>query len=425
MGDLGCQGEEPILRVGLQSCNWNQAWAALLIALTLTAAPTPLIWNYRTGNYSWAVAVSQDGRYVIAGSDDLHVYFFDTSLAEGKPLWSYATHGYVRHVAIAKDGSRAAAGDTGGGVFIFRPFVPSSLVWSFRTSSPIEALVMTGDGHYLAVGDRKGTIYFIKTTLADLPPCQYAIPSGVLELSISDSGMLAATAAGGGLYFFGKTSSQLSYNWSFEVGTSFPKLAMVREASHIVVGANNGSVYLVDGSGQLMDRRRVRGAVSALSISDTDDRVLIASTGGNVTLYLMHDRLEELESSEAQKPITSAVISGNGKRISFAQLDGAISMFNQSLATQMWAFNAGGIVHSLSISYSGQVMAAASDTGDIYVFDERGSQRITRTILSGVLVATVIALAAGSVIWGRRRKLNESSREESFLAHVASIDSGT
>jgi outer membrane protein assembly factor BamB len=249
------------------------------------------------------------------------------------------------------------------------------------------------------------------------------IPGGVLELSVSDSGMLAATAAGGGLYFFGRTSSQFSYDWSFEVGTSFPKLAMVGEASHIVVGANNGSVYLVDGSGQLMDRRRVKGAVSALSISDTENRVLIASTGGNVTLYLMRDRLEELESLEAQKPITSAVISGNGKRISVAQLDGVISMFNQSLATHMWTFNAGGIVHSLSTSHSGQVVAAASDTGDIYVFDERSSQRIARTILSGVLVTAVIALAAGSVMWGRRRKLDEPSREESLLAHVAWIDS--
>jgi len=133
----------------------------------------------------------------------------------------------------------------------------------------------------------------------------------------------------------------------------------------------------------------------------------------------MRDRLEKLESLEASKPITSAVMSGNGERISVAQLDGVISMFNQSLATHMWTFDAGGIVHSLSISHSGQVMAAASDTGDVCVFDERGPQRITETVLSGVFVATVIALAAGSVMWGRRRKLNESSREESLLAHAA------
>jgi len=414
MSDLGRQGEEPSLRLGLQSCNWNQAWATLLIALTLTAAPTPLIWNYRTGNYSWAVAVSQDGRYVIAGSDDSHVYFFDTSLTEGKPLWSYATRGYVRHVAIAKDGSRAAAGDTGGGVFIFRPFVPGSLVWSFRTSSPIEALAMSENGHYLAVGDRKGAVYFIRTTLTDLPPGQHVIPSGVLELSISDSGMLAATAAGGGLYFFGKASSQSSYDWSFEVGMSLPKLTMVGEARRIVVGANNGSVYLVDIFGQLMDRQRVDGAVSALAVSDTWDRLLVASTSGNVTLYLMRDRLEKLESLDAPRPVTSAVMSENGERMSVAQLDGVISMYNQSLATCMWTFNAGGIVHSLSISHNGEVVAAASDTGDIYVFDERDRQGIAGSILSGVLAATVIGLAAGLIIRRRKRKSNESNREQSL-----------
>ena len=393
------------MRQGLQFCCWNQASAALLIALAFTTGQAPLTWSYRTGNYAWAVAVSNDGQYVIAGSDDAHVYFFDAHLAEGKPLWSYPTTGYVRHVAIAKDGSRAAASDTNGGIFIFRPFIPSSYVWTFRTSYPIQALAMSEDGRYLAAGDRNGTIYSTET-LTDLPVRQDAIPGGVLALSVSGSGMVSATAASGGLYFFGKSSSQFSFNWTFGVGTSFPELAMTKEAGHIVAGTNNGSVYYMDGSGQLIDRQTVKGAVSALSISETKERVLVGSASGNVTLYSMRDRLEKLESLEASGAVTSAVMSENGERISVAQLDGGISMFNRSLATPMWTFNSGGIVHSLSISHSGQVTAAASDTGDIYLFDERGSQTVTKTMSSGVLVAAVIALVVASVIWARRRRPN-------------------
>ena len=400
------------MRQGLQFCCWNQASAALLVALALTTSSAPLTWSYRTGNYLWAVAVSNDGQYVIAGSDDAHVYFFDAHLAEGKPLWSYPTTGYVRHVAIAKDGSRAAASDTNGDVFIFRPFVPSSLVWTFRTSYPIQALAMSEDGRYLAAGDRNGSIYFIETTLTDLPIRQHMIPGGVLALSVSGSGMVSATAGSGGLYFFGKTSSQFNYSWTFGVGTSFSELAMTKEAGHIVAGMNNGSVYYMDGLGQLMDRQTVKGAVSALSISETKDCVLVGSASGNVTLYSMRDRLEKLESLEASGAVTSAVISENAERISIAQLDAGISMFNRSLAAHMWTFDAGGIVHSLSISQSGQVTAAASDTGDIYVFDEGGSQRVTETMSSGVLVAAVIALVVASVIWARRRRSVESGSQE-------------
>jgi len=376
--------------------------------LAATTGSAPLVLTYRTGNYSWAVAVSHDGRYVIAGSDDMHVYFFDTQSAEDKPLWSYATRGYVRHVAVSGDGSRAAAGDLDGSILFFAPAVSGNPVWSSRATSPIDALAMSEDGEYLAAGDRLGTIYFLKTAPTDLT--QHVIPGGVLALSISKSGMLAATAARGGLYYFDETSSEAGYAWSFEVHTSFPQLAMSGEARHIVIGDNSGYVYLVSSSGELIDRERVRGAISTLSMSEAKGRVVVGSTSGTVTLYLVRDRLEKLESLEASGPVTSTVISENGERISVALLDGSISMFNQSLATRMWTFDAGGIVHSLSISHDGQVMAAASDTGDIHVFYERAPQRISKTMLSSVLAAVVIVLAAGSIMWRRRRKSNESRR---------------
>lgn len=380
----------------------------LLLTLAVTTNSAPLALTYRTGNYSWAVAVSHDGRYVIAGSDDMQVYFFDTQSAEGKPLWSYATHGYVRHVAVSGDGSRAAASDLDGSILFFKPVVSGNPVWSTRATSPIDAIAMSEDGEYLAAGDRLGTIYLLKTALTDLK--RRAIPGAVLTLSISKSGMLAATAASGGLYFFGEASSQVSHAWSFEPYTSFPLLAMAGEASHIVLGGNNGYLYLVDSSGQLIDQQKVEGAVSALSISDSKERLVVGSTSGNVTLYLVRDRLEKLQSLQASRPVTSTVISENGERISVADLDGLVSMFNESLTAHMWTFNAGGIVHSLSISHNGQVMAAASDTGDIYVFDEKTPQRISKTMLSTVLVAIVIILAAGSIMWERRRKSNESKR---------------
>jgi WD40 repeat protein len=187
------------LRLGLQLPDWNKASTVLLLTLTVTTGSTPLVLTYRTGDYSWAVAVSHDGRYVIAGSDDMHAYFFGTQSAEGKPLWSYATHGYVRHVAVSGDGSSAAAGSLDGSILFFKPVVSGNPVWSSKATSPIDALAMSEDGHYLAAGDRLGTIYFLKTSSTDLT--RRMISGGVLTLSISKSGMLAATAARGGLCF--------------------------------------------------------------------------------------------------------------------------------------------------------------------------------------------------------------------------------
>ena len=395
---------EETLLYALKWPSSNPFFAAILIALTLGTASAPLAWTYTTGNYLWAVAVSRDGRYAIAGSDDMRAYFFNTKSAEGEPLWSHAAHGYVRDVAISRNGTRAAASDTDGNVFFFRrPDLSGEPVWSYRSDYPIEALAMSEEGDYLVAGDRAGSVYLFKTGLTEPLIMKSMIPGGVLALSLSKSNAVAATSASGGLYFFSEASSP-SYVWSFQEYATFPYLAMGRDAGYIVAAGSGGYVYMINSSGQLMDRQSLGGAVSALAVSYRAHLVVAGSANGRVSLYRLSDRLEKLSSLEARRPVTSAALSDDGERISVATLDGVISMFDQSLTDKIWTFNAGAIVHSLSISADGRIMAAGSDTGSIYLFDET-SVRSGRIVSYLVLAAVaVIAIVAGFAIWRKRRK---------------------
>jgi len=80
----------------------DQLLGVLLLALAASTASAPLAWTYATGNYSWAVAVSPDGRYVIGGSDDMRSYSFRTD-SGGVPSWTYSSSEYVQNVAKPAD----------------------------------------------------------------------------------------------------------------------------------------------------------------------------------------------------------------------------------------------------------------------------------------------------------------------------------
>lgn len=379
--------------------------AVMLLALAVTTGSAPLAWSYECGNYSWAVAVSSDGRYVIAGSDDMHAYFFSTDSAEGKPQWSYTARGYVRHVAISSNGTYAAASDTDGSIFFFRPGVSGDPIWSFRAGSSIDALAMSQDGGYLVGGDRKGAVYLLTAEGTGQPVWQHVIPGGILALSFSQSRILAVTSSRGGLYFFGEVPSRSEHAWIFQEYNSFPQLAMTDNASYIITGASDGYVYLLDKSGHLADRQRLGGAVSALSLSRTTGRVVAGSTNGDVSLYSIQHGLATISSLATHAPVTSAFISEDAERISVAALDGVISMFSQSLTTHLWTFDTGAIVHSLSMSSNGLVMGAAGDTGNIYLFEEQARAKKDGAALVITLVPVAVAGFAVAYFFWRRKAI--------------------
>jgi len=382
---------------------WGWTNTALLLALAATMGPVPLAWTYATGNYSWTVAVSSDGRYVIAGSDDMHAYFFSADASEGRPVWTLSAHGYVRHVAISSNGTRAAASDNAGNIYFFRYESSGTPVWSYRATSAVDALDLSSDGRYLVAGDRDGAIYLFDTNAAGSLVWYGLLPGGVLDLALSESRALAVSSIQGGVYFYDVASAQSGHIWSFQESTSFPRVAMLDDASYVIAGGSDGYVYMINASGQATDKQRLGGAISALSISDNTHGLIAGSTSGRVLHCLIKDRLQTLGSLETQQPVTSATLSENAKRISFANLDGTVSVFNQSLTSPLWTFNAGAIVHSLSISSDGTILAASSDTGSIYLFHEQPVAQTEKFSYATLLVPmTIMILVLGYFLLRRR-----------------------
>ena len=382
-------------------------WASIgfILALAATTGSVPLAWSYATGNYSWTVAVSDDGGYVIAGSDDMHTYFFKTDASQSAPTWIHSAQGYVRHVAISSNGTSAASSDTAGNIYYFRQEASGNPVWSFHTRSSIDAIEISDDGHRIAAGDREGGIFVFDPLQSGSPIWSSTIPGGILALSLFGSNALAVTSAKGGIYSYDLAFPQSGYTWSFQEAISFPQLETSKDTGCIIAGGSDGNVYLISAAGQVVDIERLGGSVSAISISHQTGWLIAGSTNGNVSRYLVTGKLERLDSFVAVRPITAVVVSNDGERISVVNLDGKIFTFRQTLTDSLWTFSVGGIVHSLSMSEDGRVMAAASDTGNIYLFREGKSMPVVEPFPAIWYVPIVlISLFIGYLVLRSRMK---------------------
>ena len=389
----------------MTSLDFRVPCVALFVALAASTSAAPLSWTCITGNYAWAVAVSQNGRYVIAGSDDGRAYFFETNNTAGKPLWVIEAQGYVRHVAISGNAVLAAAADMSGNVFLRQHDRFGQATSVFRSNSSVDALVMSRDGQYVASGHKNGAIYLFRMTNGLAPVWTTYLQGGVLALSI-DSTVLEATSVRGGLYSF--ETSKSTPAWAFRDFMTFPFVATSKDAHRIVVGASDGRVSLLSESGKLLDEHDLRGAISSLSLSSLRDRVVVGSTSGNVVLLSFGEALEELGSLTLNKPVATGAISENGETICIAEMDGTIHTYGESLANERWTYVTSSIVHSVSISDDGKVIAAAADSGKIYLFNEEPNSnpsRVTTDVLQAtVVVAACIALLATAVIYATVRK---------------------
>ena len=377
--------------------------------LAVTAGSVPLAWTYATGNYAWAAMVSRDGRYVLAGSDDMHAYFFQVN-GEGKPVWTHVGQGYVRHVAISSDGASAAVSDTDGNVYFFQSNRSGIPAWSFHSAAAIDGVDLSEDASRLAVGDHEGNIYLFETSESNQPVWHAVIDGGFMSLALFGPNALAVSSRHGGIYFYDLVLLKSSYGWSFHESTSFPQLAVSRDLGYIFAGGSDGDVYVIGSSGRIVDSQRLGGSVSAISISESARVVIAGSTNGNVSQYLIKDGLENTGSFLAHAPVTSVAVSAGGERIAIATIDGVISMFSQTLAGPLWTYKAGAIVHSLSMSGDGMVMAASSDNGSIYLFNERMEEQTQgwppATLLTPIALAVILV---AYFVW-RKKKSRGSIR---------------
>jgi WD40 repeat protein len=140
-----------IIAFGLCSVQGAQAGQSLTQQPTRLIPPPPSApyWTYATGDMVRAVAVSEDGNTIVAGSWDKKLYVFDGK--SSTPLWTFTSTSAIHDVAVSADGNTIVAGTTvpDGQIRVFSRG-SSMPIWTYTTLIYINSVSVSADGNTIA-----------------------------------------------------------------------------------------------------------------------------------------------------------------------------------------------------------------------------------------------------------------------------------
>lgn len=162
------------------------------------------LWSYvaSQGSPVWAAAISSDGSYAVYGLDSAETY--DAVLlfecGSGKPMRSYTTDWWVRSVDISSDGKYIVAGSGDHHVYLLDRDKDGA-VWTFEADERVGSVAMSSDGAYIVAGSKDRNVYFFSRSKST-PLWKYRTTSWVSAVAISSNGSYITAGGGAPQYMF-------------------------------------------------------------------------------------------------------------------------------------------------------------------------------------------------------------------------------
>ena len=124
-----------------------------------------LLWNYTTGNNVTSVAISSDGEYITAGSDDNNTYLFNYTRSTSKiPVWINKTGGAVKAISMSSDGEYIVAGSNDNHIYLYNRS-HSKPVWNYTIGDNVRAVSISSDKNYIVAASNNNKISFLKNSI--------------------------------------------------------------------------------------------------------------------------------------------------------------------------------------------------------------------------------------------------------------------
>jgi len=337
-------------------------------------SPTP-IWSDIIGTEKVLVSCSNDGEYVIAGSNSGIFRMYDRM---GQPLWTYKdSNNTVTSVSITDTGEYAAATFYGpypnnGGILTFNRNGTSK--WKYpQVSEQRNNFAMSGNGSIAVISVEKELNQINKSGLLI---ANTTMPEEICRIAVSDDGSISAVASNSRCSWRGAsgTISGVDPNgrilFIYPVELSFIDIGISRNGERIV-GVDENQLYAFDRSGKLLWNYSNYPQFRSVAVSLDGQYV---SAGSQYYVWYFNRTGALLWNHYQNKGSVNAVsVSGDGSII-VAASSNKILTFDKT-GTLLWQYTTLSDVTSVSISKDGNYLAAGTKNM-VYFFNHWGNTTI-------------------------------------------------
>jgi hypothetical protein len=237
-----------------------------------------LLWKYANPEPFSSVAISDDGNFIVAGSDDNQTYFFDR---RGLLLWRYSADKKIRCVEISEDGNMLVTGSDDNNVYFFdNSRRIKRFAWKYRFDNSASAVAMSKKGNYILAGSDDHGIYALDSDGQLM--WRHNAKGPITSVSVSKfADYLVAGSQDSSIYCFNIGGKE---TWTLPTGGSVQDVAVDLRGNTIVAYSQDGWLYCLDERGTLLWKLDIGDPEGRVSITD-DGRMIMCLVGdGRVVL---------------------------------------------------------------------------------------------------------------------------------------------
>lgn len=324
-------------------------------------------WTHKFDSPVYATAISRDGRFVVAGSRDGDLLFFDIT---GRLFWQARVEGAVVRIALAEAAEAFAVGTLGGNRAYLWHF-SGQLLHTYDAEASTPGIAVTPDASRVAVGsqDRHLALYGSGGDLI----ARREVGGPIRQVALSGDGELILVASEDNrVYAFDRAASP---RWTFETsGSVWAGVRIAPEAGRVLAGSNDRHVYCLDFDGTELWRFDTGGLVNQVAL--TPDASLCAVVGKSGVAYLLNERGNVLWEHPTGENSYGLALADDGRYTALGTHEGALLLADRQPAPRiLWDHKLGAHVWSLAMTPDGGYLAAALADHTLHVFENTAARQ--------------------------------------------------
>ncbi|HJX55812.1 MAG TPA: PQQ-binding-like beta-propeller repeat protein [Methanoregula sp.] len=258
-------------------------------------------WGGRAGHVA---TMSSDGNYVVSAAGNL-VQVLDRN---GTVYWIRGMGAPIRAVAISSNASIIITADDRGDI---HSWTGNGESWGLNRSDLVKQIAVSPSGSFVVVTTAIG----LKYLHPDMIPFWWDNKSGSLDSFIAISADSSTVITSGEKRVSSHTGSG-TLNWMKDITREeIIDMACSEDCSTIVLGSQDGNVWVLDQQGRILWKYPVGSWVNGVGVSRDGSIIAAGALDGN--LYILNHRGNLLAKTKMQSIIQprSVAVNGNGKRV--------------------------------------------------------------------------------------------------------------